>query len=648
MSESSPIPRKGGADTGVRSPSHFRAQLSEYVGLIESLIGRDLPSVPRFRNVPEIKKFCSGLLCPEVHHPWRTSLSRLGPTRFYSVAHSLFLFRKVLPSAPDPQMVHRFVKKMEEPSPVPNQDFLDFCTKEVRKIFRNGWDRRWVSRVEGLTVPTTSCLENSRMKGGGRGWMHKRLSKGQPESQVEKALRNPCVRSTLRALGLESIPPSEGCKVVGVPDGGKWRVVTVNSIDCLVLRPLHQLIYDHLCRQPWLLRGEATPTRLRSAGLLVKTGETFVSGDYESATDNLNLHVYKHLLREVAKTSGNIPDSVWSFANDQSERVFLDGKGQPIGRQGRGQLMGSYLSFPFLCLTNFLTLKWSLRRHVPVLINGDDIVFRCRPEEVAVWRRGVAEAGLVLSEGKTVVDERFLFLNSTGFRACQTKVHFIPFLRAKAYFERGEEVDAIEGQFRAFVVGAPGKNRRECQVAWLVRHTKWIMTTQRSVTRSLGLRVSREVLRQSGLWDRERFYLSVPGGEPSVPTKEEIKGHLPVGFKRLPLPKEPRLRRAARWEEEEVFYPVLSDITSILPGKPVDVNDYWRRVREGTYRFSRVTWRRDYIANFGSRYRSAHRGRVTTWNCGKVLQLPCRPCLVWQKERPRPARGGIKFVKSAP
>jgi len=89
--------------------------------------------------------------------------------------------------------------------------------------------------------------------------------------------------------------------------------------------------------------------------------------------------------------------------------------------QSTGQLMGSTLSFPILCAVN-LCAYWSaleeytgrqFRPHeLPVLVNGDDILFRCDDRLYGIWLRNVRDVGFELSLGKNYVHPQYLTVNS--------------------------------------------------------------------------------------------------------------------------------------------------------------------------------------------------------------------------------------------
>jgi len=321
------------------------------------------------------------------------------------------------------------------------------------------------------------------------------------------------------ALGFEviSVNPTVGVSVVR--EGTKARIVTKASADRAIFRPLHDTIYDHLSKKDWLVRGDAKASTF--SDFLEVEGEQFVSGDYESATDNMSLRVYQEVLLALSKTSTTIPASVWELAIDSSRSLFSI-PGKPLSLQARGQLMGNYLSFPILCLVNYLTFRFSVRRPVPVRINGDDIVFRATPEETERWFDGVSASGLVLSKGKTLIDKQFFTLNSCLFRGTR-KVRGVPFVRSKALFVKAKNIGGLAGQFSAICSSMTGAARRYFQAFFLSRNRPCILFGQRSLTRGLRLHVSESVLKISRLYKRERFYLRLT-------TEEPIRSDVEDGF----------------------------------------------------------------------------------------------------------------------
>jgi len=92
------------------------------------------------------------------------------------------------------------------------------------------------------------------------------------------------------------------------------------------------------------------------------------------------------------------------------------------GVQENGQLMGSNMSFPILCLAIATICRWAyeitthrktLLKDLPCAINGDDNLTKCPSKYPEVWRKIMQFAGLEESVGKTYTSPEFLDINST-------------------------------------------------------------------------------------------------------------------------------------------------------------------------------------------------------------------------------------------
>jgi hypothetical protein len=89
-----------------------------------------------------------------------------------------------------------------------------------------------------------------------------------------------------------------------------------------------------------------------------------------------------------------------------------------------GQLMGSPLSFPILCAINLVAYWTALEEYLcrridisdlPVLVNGDDILFRSNDEFYPIWQKWIKAVGFTLSVGKNYISRDFLTVNSESF-----------------------------------------------------------------------------------------------------------------------------------------------------------------------------------------------------------------------------------------
>nr|QLF98313.1 RdRp [Botryosphaeria dothidea ourmia-like virus 1] len=541
------------------------ARLERLRLLLQSIWRVRLPIVKRAWDLKSLKDFCDGILdkgC--VCHEWRTSLLRENHASLrvrVAVASSLFLFRKVIPQeltkAERTKRLHAYIDKMSEPQPTISPPFVRHVQRWMRKLFKENWDKHWSKNVETFTLPTSSCLENPRKEGGPRG--------------MDRAALRAEYRAFIEGTGSRI---RGDMKPMMIWTGGKWRLVTKFSARRSFLTPLHHLIYNHLSKKNWLLRGEATRDEFEDFSR--REGEVFVSGDYESATDNLNISLTHLVLDEMRRTSHYVPPHVWREARLALVARFPDGR-----RQSRGQLMGSLLSFPLLCLVNFLTFKWSIARRVPLKINGDDIVFRCRPAEAEKWFRSVEQSGLVVSKGKTLVHSNVFSLNSTFFLPQIEGVEVCPVIRSTCLYGAVEEPSQIAGRLKGVFCGG-GRARDQIHAFALKEMSKGVWSSQRSVMRGLGCRTSWKSLYWAGLKEREVFYNELLS-EPDLPPRKRVwsQNAIPKGFRRVPA-------RSPTCCDHPEFAPALVESCWVTEPKKQEEQTgdaYWEVVRNDTFRY---------------------------------------------------------------
>jgi hypothetical protein len=173
-----------------------------------------------------------------------------------------------------------------------------------------------------------------------------------------------------------------------------------------------------------------------------QVGDKVVSGDYSQATDNLKGEVSEIILKKIfdpiafSHTTDyqNVLNSMLSTVICQEKAVLpkygnaYDNFGYKLQNfvQRNGQLMGNVLSFPILCLANYIAyhISWEiyLGRDIspfgvpPVLINGDDILFKSNKEHYKIWCNVVTEFGFEPSIGKNFFSDEMLQINSVLYR----------------------------------------------------------------------------------------------------------------------------------------------------------------------------------------------------------------------------------------
>lgn len=534
----------------------------------------DLPDIdfssPRAEQVKKGKKFSVGLLENPADHCFASSLSR-GHVRSQdrmSLAGSLFLWRKTLPSEPASFQDHRL--RVTAPESALPDGYLDFVDRTCESLFPWGWDTMYKKKVLATTPPISACLEASRKVGGSRSTAWDRDS---------------FVRATTKDSA--SLPRLRNLKFASVQCEGKSRAVTIAGRDSLILEPLHKSLYDQISSFSWCLRGSANPGRFKSFSR--RSGEVFVSGDYESATDHLPLSSAETILNVAFRNSRNIPSSVKQRALE-SLRLgiqYPDGTSPCATRQ----LMGSLLCFPLLCVQNYCAFRWCIPRDVPVKINGDDIVFRATREEWGRWRDFVGTVGLRLSPGKTLVSSSSFSLNSTFFRAHRDGVTLIPVVRFCSLL-RNELPGGLGSSFRSFLKGFRGEMKDSLEDIWVRRKKKLICSTGRSC-HALGLRLSSSTMFRNGLWNREVFLTSL--NERRMPCEPwRLRNARPVeGWERKEWVKEGgfscfpsgrRTLRDAKREEKEFFRELVESCwTGVQLSSSAVEEEYWGEVKATGY-----------------------------------------------------------------
>jgi hypothetical protein len=136
----------------------------------------------------------------------------------------------------------------------------------------------------------------------------------------------------------------------------------------------------------------------------------FTSGDYSAATDTIHRDVV------LAALSG-IRHYLLRTCFDCF--TVVDSEGNHMINQKNGQLMGSLVSFPVLCLINKwiyeYTQELSEEESSKPLINGDDILFKSTEEFHNQWRENIRLVGFRPSPGKNFLHKNYFTINSRPF-----------------------------------------------------------------------------------------------------------------------------------------------------------------------------------------------------------------------------------------
>lgn len=526
-------------------------------------------------DVKNAKEFSVGLLEPGKKHIWQDGIRRLSLRDRTTIAGSLFLWRKTLPSSAAAPSEH--MSRVTAPELTPPPGYIQHIVQIVEGCFPVGWDSAYINCVERAVPTVKSVLSRGRGKGGWR-------SMGPDRYEYGRA----CMGET------DPLVSEFGSRVrfMAAKCDGKSRDVTVMSEDAQFLKPLHKLLYDQISKFPWLLRGKAKPSTFKH--FKRKSGQVFVSGDYECATDNLPVSTAEWILRAAFRRARHIPEAV-QVAALRYLRVTVMYPGGEEARATR-QLMGSLLCFPLLCLQNYCAFRWVFGPEVPVKINGDDIVFRSSRAEYERWADFVGSVGLKLSRGKTLVSTSIFSLNSTFFWSSKQTVRLVPVIRCCTLLaEKSPYPASLAGSLRGFLEGFRGEIKEALGAWFLERKRRLIGKSGRSVVRGLRMAVTEGMLKASGLWLRELWFVnSVPDRWedhyglswtapeealpplPQAPDRLVGQVKLPPNWFLKPLPRKPRERKEVLTKERE-FWEEVTDLSWGSKYRPRDVEqEFWR------------------------------------------------------------------------
>jgi len=169
---------------------------------------------------------------------------------------------------------------------------------------------------------------------------------------------------------------------------------------------------------------------LNVLGAKLHEDDGFLSGDYSDASNNiyqwaseatsnrigerlqLNHHIIKMMAESLTQHIIHLPKN----------RKGIQEKEPKL--QEMGQLMGSIMSFPILCIINAAMCRWSLEiamnkpyqlKQCPLLINGDDVAMKTTEDGYNLWKAITKNVGLTESIGKTFFSREFVQINSTNF-----------------------------------------------------------------------------------------------------------------------------------------------------------------------------------------------------------------------------------------
>jgi len=219
-------------------------------------------------------------------------------------------------------------------------------------------------------------------------------------------------------------------EAVALPEPLKVRIITKGpALTQTLMRPIWKKMHTTLRNtKTFSLIGtpQSEASILDGLGYHLGEEEFYLSGDYEAATDNLHSWATKVVWRRIAKHLKLLPIEV-SLGEKLLTENIIEGR-----QQVTGQLMGTILSFPILCIVNATATAWAYElsvkeakplANIPMLINGDDIAAKGNARFYSLWKIITSFFGLKESIGKTYFSRDFVDINSTSFQRVEEDVY---------------------------------------------------------------------------------------------------------------------------------------------------------------------------------------------------------------------------------
>lgn len=214
---------------------------------------------------------------------------------------------------------------------------------------------------------------------------------------------------------------------VALAEALKTRVITKGPpLIQYCLKPLQKFMHNILRSHPvFQLVGEPANATIveRVLGRRLGKNEAFLSGDYSDATNQLDPRLSNAAWEEMCIVCG-VPEALKQLGFRVLTGHLLEDDVGTLKPQEWGQLMGSIVSFPVLCVINAAICRMTMEhdrnrvlhlRKLPLLVNGDDCAFRVTPVGYAFWGAVGRMSGLSPSLGKVYYSETFVNINSTNF-----------------------------------------------------------------------------------------------------------------------------------------------------------------------------------------------------------------------------------------
>jgi len=197
--------------------------------------------------------------------------------------------------------------------------------------------------------------------------------------------------------------------------------------------------------------------------------------------------------------------------------------------------MGCVFSFPILCIINLAVYRASLEadrgckyriRDLPVLVNGDDILFKTKNRHYKTWCGLIKGVGFEKSVGKNYVSSDFAMINSTYFRTTGGRIQKVPYLNV------GWCTGVSKGGSGSMMKGDEEEEKSILRIRSQVEKTKsdWLIDSDYSTGKSKDYHRRAEILErfkdEIHLWNWDRIqesFVSVGNGPAGLGLRDEVE-----------------------------------------------------------------------------------------------------------------------------
>lgn len=271
----------------------------------------------------------------------------------------------------------------------------------------------------------------------------------------------------------DDIAPAEVVEMISLPEPGKFRIISkMDGYVATALQPLQGVLLSKWKKTAvGTMREEDLTPRIQALSD-ASTLPYFCSGDYSSATD-LQLSHCSLIILDMLKSMGYKDIELARASMHRKVAIYPKKFGIPPALCEEGQLMGHPLSFPMLCTVNYAVYRLTLHRWVhecdpdthlermriypqlldAVVINGDDILFKCDEQMYSLFLEVSKLAGFEVSIGKNYLSRDMCMINSQTF--------FLRGQRSTPSSQRGGFVTRMGYLNQRLVYGSSSKEERE-------------------------------------------------------------------------------------------------------------------------------------------------------------------------------------------